>query len=197
MSKRHKDILAEAHERMDESYGYEFENRRDANITSQFIDGNQWDPIQKQRRIENNQAIITVNKLRKFVLNEVGAIQANFPGVNIVPKGGPSTVEGASLLKRLIRHIEDISKADIAYTNGLEQALSGGYGSWRILTEYEKDTFYKNIIIRPIQNRFSVVWDQNSQLHTYSYYRYDPQKRIREIISKGEHGVCYVTDGRL
>ncbi len=68
------------------------------------------------------------------------------------------------MLKGLIKHIERQSNADIAYDTGFDSAVSCGWGYWRILTEYEdEDTFDQVIRIARIRNPFRVYLDPDSE----------------------------------
>jgi hypothetical protein len=172
MNKKERKILQEAMDRFNESFAREYQNRSDALISSQFVDGNQWNPDDRARRESMNRPVLTINKLRKYVLQIVGELQQNRPELMVSPKRGGASTVGAQIRNDIIRSIEDMSNANVAYDTGVQQALEGGYGFWRIVTEYEKDSFDQNILIKRVPNRFSVVMDQYSQLPTYEDGRY-------------------------
>jgi hypothetical protein len=69
-------------------------------------------------------------------------------------------VEVAEIFNGVIRHIEYISDADVAYDTACENQVAYGEGYVRILTEYcDADTFNQDIKIGRIRNSFSVYMD--------------------------------------
>ena len=64
----------------------------------------------------------------------------------------------------MVRHIEYISDADVAYDTACENQVSYGEGYIRVLTEYcDADTFDQDIKIGRIRNSFSVYMDPTIQ----------------------------------
>ena len=165
MNKKDRKILDEALKRFHESHAMEYDNRNDAIRCSEFVDGKQWDP--KAINDRKGRPVITINKLRKFVLQISGELQQNRPELIVSPLKGGATIEGAQLRNDIIRHIEYMSNADVAYDTAVQQALEGGYGFWRIITQYSKDSFDQDIVIKRVPNRFSVILDQFAQSPTY------------------------------
>jgi len=170
--KNNDDILSSAISQFDESYRLEFDNRRDAEMTSQFIDGNQWPETMKDSRRAQRRPCLTINKLRKYILQVLGELQQNRPGLKVRPMDDQSDIPGAMVRDDLIRHIEFISTSDVIYDTALLSALEGGYGYWRIVTEYDNESFDQNIILKRIPNRFSVILDQTSEMPSYEDGRY-------------------------
>jgi hypothetical protein len=69
----------------------------------------------------------------------------------------------------MIRHIEQWSKADLAYDNAFEAAVSSSLGYLRVTTEYADDEgFDQELCIRPIDNAFSVYDDPDYTCPTRS-----------------------------
>jgi hypothetical protein len=181
MKKSHKKILEDARNRYDEALSMETDNRKTSSICSQFVDGNQWDTDQKMFRRGRDRPIITINKLRKLITNKIGQVKRSKLGLTIIPTGGQASKEGALLRQALIRTVEYQSNAKAAYYTALQQAYEGGYGYFRMITEYEKDSFYQNIVIKRVPNRYSVIYDQNAQMPTYEDAEY---AFVVDILSK-------------
>jgi hypothetical protein len=73
-------------------------------------------------------------------------------------------VEVAEIFNGMIRHIEYISDADVAYDTACENQVSYGEGYIRLLTEYCDDkTFDQDIKIGRVRNSFSVYMDPTIQ----------------------------------
>jgi hypothetical protein len=71
----------------------------------------------------------------------------------------------AKIIEGMVRHVEQWSRADLAYDNAFEGAVSSGIGYLRVTTEYADDEgFDQEICIRPIDNAFAVYDDPNYQL---------------------------------
>ena len=170
---KEKDIIRDAMDNFEEAISMENQNRKDALISSRFVDGEQW-PIEIiTARRKEKRPCLTINKLRKFIYQILGDIQQNRPSLDVRPVDSSADIPGAILRKDLIRHIEYISNAKQAYDNATLQALEGGYGYWRIITEYcDPNSFDQEIKIKLIPNRFSVVLDQHAEGKVYEDARY-------------------------
>lgn len=145
----------------------EAENRRTALESIRFTDGDQWPASIKEERGKDGRPCLTSNKLRKFVKQVVSDIRQNKVGVKVRPVDNKADVTGAQVRNDLIRHIEDLSSANIVYETGMEQALDGGYGYWRIIAEYSKNEFHQEIRLKRVPNRFTIYFDQAAQDFNY------------------------------
>ena len=94
-----------------------------------------------------------INQYKNQIVNE---IRKNNSGIKVRPVDDNADIEVAEVFEGLIRHIEDASKADIAYDHAADGAVTSGIGYIRILTDYVDDTFQQEIKIKRIANRFSV-----------------------------------------
>ena len=78
----------------------------------------------------------------------------------VIPADDNADPEVAEIYNGMVRHIEYISDADVAYDTACENQVSYGEGYIRILTEYcDDDTFDQDIKIARIRNSFSVYMD--------------------------------------
>lgn len=66
-------------------------------------------------------------------------------------------------MQGLIRHIEYSSNADVAYDTAVSSAAAVGFGFFRLVTEYEGDSFDQCIKFRRIRNPFTVHLDPASE----------------------------------
>lgn len=160
-------LLATARERYKRGLEYDEQNRKDALEAIRFRNLEQWDPeIKKARETdpEGARPCPVVDKTGQFLRQVVNDEKQNRPSIKIRPVDDKGDEEVAEVLQGLVRHIEDISGADLAYDTAYEQSVDGGFGYFRILTEYcDSRSFDQEIKIKRIRNRFQVVLDDARQ----------------------------------
>lgn len=139
-------------------------NRKSAVEDLKFKNGEQWPEAMRSDRTIQKRPCLTINKMKTFVHQITNDQRQNRPAINVSPVGDRSDPNTAKMLKGLIRQIERQSNADIAYDTGFDGAVSNGWGYWRVLTEYEdEDSFDQVIRIGRIRNPFRVYIDPDSQ----------------------------------
>ena len=160
MTKVHDEAL----ERFDRAQEYERENRELAEEDFKFVAGDgQWDYDIRKERESAGRPCLTNNRLPVYISQVMGDARQNKPAIKINPVDDQSDPETAELLEGIIRHIESDSDADVAYLSALQHACEGGFGHWRVLTDYTDEmSFDQDIKIERITNPFSVYWDNNS-----------------------------------
>jgi hypothetical protein len=98
-------------------------------------------------------------------------------------------VEVADIFNGMIRHIEYISDADVAYDTACENQVSYGEGYLRLLTEYcDDNTFDQDIKIGRVRNSFSVYMDPTIQDPTGADAKYC---FVTEDLTKAEFERMY------
>lgn len=81
-----------------------------------------------------------VNKIHLSVMRIINEYRNNRITVNFVAKDGDEGKSSVSdTVASLYRASEQDSVAEEAYDNGFEEAVGGGFGAWRLRTEYEDD----------------------------------------------------------
>lgn len=160
-------ILATARERYKRGIEADDANRKSALEAVKFRNLEQWDPEVKKAREtdpEGARPCPVVDKTGQFLRQVVNDEKQNRPSIKIRPVDDKGDPEVAEVLQGIVRHIEDISGADLAYDTAYEQAVDGGYGYFRVLTEYcDSKSFDQEIKIKRIRNRFQVVLDDARQ----------------------------------
>jgi hypothetical protein len=158
-------FLKIAVKRFNKAEGHESKNRMAAVEDLKFKANDQWPEQIKTSRTTEKRPCLTINKMKTFVHQITNDQRQNRPAINVSPVGDKSDPETAKMLKGLIKHIERNSNADIAYDTGFDSAVSMGWGYWRILTEYEdEDSFDQVIRIKRISNPFRVYLDPDSDM---------------------------------
>lgn len=135
--------------------------------------GNQWpSQVREQRRLDNRPCL-TVNRMPGFTRQVVNDGRQNKPSIGVIPVDNGADVEAAEIIGGLIRSIERGSNAQIAYDTALDQAVSSGFGFFRITTDYCHDeSFDQEARIERVANQFSVHWDVDSTKFDASDWRY-------------------------
>ena len=112
----------------------------------------------------NARPCLTINKLPQHVRQVTNDQRQNRPSGKVIPADDKADVEVAEIFNGIVRHIEYMSDADVAYDTACENQVAYGEGYIRILTEYENDnSFNQDIKIGRIRNSFSVYMDPTIQ----------------------------------
>lgn len=121
------------------------------------IPGSQWDEAQKKKR--GKRPCYEFNLLRQHCRQIEGDQRQARPSIK-VRAVEDDDAEGAQLRQGLIRNIEGQSNADRAYDTAFQFAAEGGFGCWRIVTEYSSDDAWEqDIRIREVRDPFAVWFD--------------------------------------
>jgi len=99
--------------------------------------GAQWEgPLGNQFE---NKPRFEVNKVHMAVQRIINEYRNNRIGVNFVSREGEEEDKLAETCAGLYRADEQSSGAEEAYDNAFEEAVMGGFGAWRLRTEYSDD----------------------------------------------------------
>lgn len=165
------DILTVARARLDMAVSALAESREDEIDDLRFYAGSpdnhwQWpaDVLATRGAVQgqtiNARPTLTINKLPQHVHQVTNDMRQNRPGAKVIPVDDNADVEVADVFNGMIRHIEYISDADVAYDTACENQVAYGEGYIRILTEYcDPNTFDQDIKIGRVRNSFSVYMD--------------------------------------
>ena len=195
-----KDILTIARSRMTMAISAFSETRESELDDLRFYAGspdNQWqwpaDVLQTRGAVQgqtiNARPCLTINKLPQHVKQITNEQRMNRPSVKVIPVDDKGDVEVAEIYNGIIRHIEYISDADVAYDTACENQVAYGEGYIRLLTEYcDETTFDQDIKIGRIRNSFSVYMDPLIQDPTGADARWC---FITEDMTKAEYERLY------
>ncbi len=194
------DILKTARSRMTTAIAAFSETRESELDDLRFYAGspdNQWqwpaDVLQTRGAVQgqtiNARPCLTINKLPQHVKQITNDQRMNRPSIKVIPADDKGDIEVADVYNGIIRHIEYISDADVAYDSACENQVAYGEGYIRILTEYcSDDTFEQDIKIGRIRNSFSVYMDPMIQDPTGADARWC---FITEDMTKDEYERLY------
>jgi hypothetical protein len=155
-----EEIFLEAAARLKICEDAEGQNRIEGLNALQFRDGNQWDEeIAKSRTIEQRPAL-TINHTNTFCRRVENQLRQQRPRIKCHPVGDGADIDTAATVNGLIRHIETLSNASVAYDTGVISAVNIGWGYWRIVGDYiDEKSFEQELKILPIRNTFTVYMD--------------------------------------
>ena len=112
----------------------------------------------------NARPCLTINKLPQHVRQVTNEQRQKRPSPKVIPADDNADVAVAEVFDGIIRHIEYMSDADVAYDTACDNQVVYGEGYIRILTEYTRDdSFDQDLKIGRIRNSFSVYMDPTIQ----------------------------------
>lgn len=126
--------------------------------------GEQWPfKVLTERQLEGRPCLV-INRLPSFIRQVVNDARQNKPSIKVHPVDDAADVETAKIYDGLIRNIETISRADIAYDTAIDFAASAGFGYIRVETDYShSDTFNQDILIKRVANPLNVYEDPDAE----------------------------------
>ena len=144
------DAMREQHIRMREDLAF-----------SNPSDPQQWDADARTAR--KGRPCLTFDRTNQFIQQVVNDGRQNKPSINVLPADSQADVEVADKLGGIIRHIEYVSRAGIAYDTSLEHAVRAGIGHIRVIPQVMRpETNEQEIRIMRVHDPLSVVYDPNS-----------------------------------
>jgi hypothetical protein len=112
----------------------------------------------------NARPCLTINKLPQHVRQVTNEQRQNRPSGKVIPADDNADVEVAEIFNGVMRHIEYMSDADVAYDTACDNQVTYGEGYIRLITEYcNEDSFDQDIRIMRVRNSFSVYMDPTIQ----------------------------------
>ena len=178
--KDERELLELARERFKLCLEAELDDRDKSIEDQSFENGEQWSERDEASRV--GRPCLTINKVSATTKQIIGDARQNRPAIKVRPVGGGAKKAVANIMTGLVRNIENISDAESVYDFGISSSSRGGWGCWRVVTEYESpDSFDQGIKIQRIVNPHSVYFDPNS---TDQYHRDAEYCFVTEEIPK-------------
>src|SRR5271154_2075455 len=130
----------------------------------EFADGQQWpDDIYNLRKIQRRPTL-TYNHTATLIRRVVNNMREQRPRIKCHPVSDAS-IDDARVANGLVRHVETLSKASVAYDTAGESAVRIGWGYARVVGEYVNEkSFDQELKIKPIRNTFSCYIDPGATL---------------------------------
>lgn len=142
----------------------ERENRQAANEDAKFRAGEHWPSDVRAAREADGRPCLTINKMPQFEQQVTNDQRQNRPAIKVHPVDDVADPKTAKVMQGIIKHIEVSSCADTARDTAFENAVRGGFGFYRIVTEYaDPMSFEQEIRVKRIRDAHTAYLDPNSQ----------------------------------
>jgi hypothetical protein len=159
--------------------------RQERNIDLRYICGDPWDPKDRKAREDASRPCINHDELGQYVNQCVNSVRQNKRGIKADPRGYGSSEQSALLRQDIIRTIETDCDGPSIYADAFQQMVEGSFAFFRISRRYVSDhyappqpeagpsggpfdlqarnqsLFHQEIVIKPIGNPNSVLFDPN------------------------------------
>ena len=183
-------LIKDAIEEFEDSEQASSFNRANYKEDTSFARGSkQWPVEVEKQRLQEARPVLTINKLPALIRSVVNESKQNKPAIEVAPVDNGADVNTAQIINGIIRSIERNSNAQVAYGTAVDQAVTGGFGFFRIDIDYaHQDSFDLQAQIKRIPNALSVHWDTSSSEFDASDWRY---AFISDHLSKEEYTKLY------
>ena len=164
--KQHEQILANAKAFKKEAQDYWQDTFDRGHEDKEFvtIEGKQWDATARAKRADEGKPTLEFNLLRTFATQQINTMRQNRPQIQVVPVDNGADTDIAKILGGLIKDTEEASNAEDATDQAAENAVYGGLGFIRLITDYvSDDSFNQEPRFVPIENPEAVLLDPLSK----------------------------------
>ena len=165
-----EDLHAEFVESFSDHYDHWSEKHEDIRKELRFSRlGQQWDEDDLAQRENEGKPTLTINKLPSFARRVINDARQNKPAIKVFPADDKADIKTAEVMNGLIRNIEYVSDAEVAYDTALESAVYCSWGFFEIDVDYtHHDMFAQDILIKRIPDPTTVYPDMHSDSHDAS-----------------------------
>ena len=172
--KQHEQILADAKAFKKEAQDYWQETFDRGHDDKEFVtvEGGQWDAAARAKRAAEGKPTLEFNLLRTFAMQQINTMRQNRPQIQVVPVDNGADSDIAKILGGLIKDTEEASNAEDATDQAAENAVFGGLGFIRLVTDYvSDDSFNQEPRFVPIENPEAVLLDRSWRHTPFRKYR--------------------------
>lgn len=160
--KSEEELLSVMRQRLAHAMDFERDIRTKAKEDTLFVVGEQWNAQDKADRETERRPCLTINRMPQAVRQVTNDARQNRPAIRVSPVDNGADVKTAKIRQGLIRNIETISNAPIAYDRALAPAVRGGIGFFRIVAGYfDPLSFYQELRIKSVQDPDTCYLDPN------------------------------------
>lgn len=153
----HDEIHREAIRNYESSYSAE-RGERDlclADLKFALVPGSQWEDTASEAR--RNRPRFEINKIESAINTLVGEQKQNRTSIKLRPEDDADKTT-SDILSGLIRNIEESSRFKDIKDQTFKEQATGGFGAWYITTQYKKDSFDQEAVIKYIPSAASSVF---------------------------------------
>ena len=184
-----KKIIAEAVKRFKLAQDADNDNRLKSIDDIKFVhdENGQW--TDEARKARKGRPCMTFDHTSAALDQVVGDYLQSRPGIKVRGIDDATDPQLADIYTGLISNIESGSSAKSAYSTAFKMSATGGYGVWRIVTDYEaNDSFDQCAMIKKVPNPFTVWFDPSAQESTKWDGRF---AFVEEMMPKAEFDAQY------
>lgn len=157
-----EELLSVMRQRLAHAMEFERDIRKQAREDTLFVVGEQWNAVDKSEREFERRPCLTINRMPQAVRQVTNDARQNRPAIRVSPIDNGADVKTAKIRQGLIRNIELISNAPIAYDRALSPAVRGGIGFFRVVAGYfDPFSFYQELRIKSVQDPDTCYLDPN------------------------------------
>jgi hypothetical protein len=150
-----------------------------------YVSGHPFTQAEKDERKDLGAPVVEPDEITQYLNQAINNLRQNKRAIKVNPAGQKATDKNAEHRAAIIRGIEYESNAQAAYITGFEAMINGGFGAWRITTDYlndgksddEAEAFNQAPRIKRIPNALTTLPDPDAKEADFS----DQEK-------------CFVTD---
>ena len=125
--------------------------------------GEQWEASVLNTRLDQRRPCLVINRMAATIKQVVNDSRQNKPAVKVKGVDNFADPQTADVLGGLIRNIESVSNADVAYDTAVQNAVAGGFGYIRVSMDYAfNDAFDMDLMIERVMDPLTVYGDPNS-----------------------------------
>lgn len=146
-----------------------------------FVDGDTCPPAEREIRNKGNRVWIDLDEINQYENQVINDIRANKRAIKFSPTGYGANDDTARFYQDKTREIEYRSKAQIAYTTALQNAVWRGFGYLRIKTDWVQprigaepgpELFHQDLWICEIADPNTILPDHDFKRSDLSDMRY-------------------------
>ena len=169
MSGKDDKLCTEIRKNLERAIKAEQDNRKAASEDTKFENGEQWIDLDRIQRESDGRPTLVMNRVAGTVKQIIGDARQNKISCKVRPVDSEADPATAEIFTGMIRNIENVSRAEYVYDYVFSCTVRGGYGCFRLLTDYADDNvFDQDIYIERIVNPDSVYFDTNAIKQDYS-----------------------------
>ena len=167
-------VMQGALERYDEAEKRWGDNRTKSRFDIEFGRlGRQWPDDIRRKREQEERPMLVINRIPAFLRGVVNSVRMSQPAIKISPIDSGADPKVASVLQGLVKSIEKASDADVAYDTAIDSSASCGIGFIRVDVDYaHNDSFDMDILLKPVENMNSVLFDTDTKAYDSSDWNY-------------------------
>lgn len=172
------DKLKEIKKLFKRSQEWEQQARQNFDNDQRFADGDSYNMYQWPQNVIDDRKLVdrpclTTNIVRQHNLQIINDALQNKPGIKYRAVTAGASKEAAGIWDDIARNIEYESNFPAILDGAMSFVVKAGYAAWRIITEYEDDeTFNQVIRIAPIKDPRTLYTDPDAQAPDKSDMKY-------------------------